>query len=51
MADTLAAKILRDHVVGGEYAPGKELALRVDQVLSARCNRHHGLLAVRGIGP
>ena len=33
MADTMAAKILRDHVVSGEYAPGKELALRVDQVL------------------
>jgi aconitate hydratase len=33
MADNVTMKIIKDHLVGGELAPGKEIALRVDQTL------------------
>lgn len=33
MADTLTARILRAHLAGGTWAPGEEVALRVDQAL------------------
>ncbi|MBI4492402.1 MAG: aconitate hydratase [Chloroflexi bacterium] len=33
MADNLATKILKEHLVGSAWAPGEEIALRVDQAL------------------
>lgn len=33
MADTMAAKILKDHAVSGKVTPGREVGIRVDQVL------------------
>ncbi|TDR54395.1 aconitase [Halomonas ventosae] len=33
MADTLSHKLIRDHLVGGEMVPGREIALRMDQAL------------------
>lgn len=34
MSDTLAAKIIRAHLVEGEMAPGQEIGLRIDQTLT-----------------
>ena len=31
--DNVTTKIIKDHLVGGEFSPGKEIALRVDQTL------------------
>jgi len=33
MTDNVTTKIIKAHLVGGELAPGKEIALRVDQTL------------------
>ncbi|MGH3148322.1 MAG: aconitase family protein, partial [Rubrobacter sp.] len=33
MADNLVAKIFKDHVEGGSFEPGEEVALRMDQTL------------------
>jgi aconitate hydratase len=33
MPDNVTTKIIKDHLVGGELAPGEEIALRVDQTL------------------
>jgi len=33
MADNLTSKIIKEHLVGGEFAPGQEIAVRVDQAL------------------
>src|SRR6185437_2219430 len=33
MAESVTVQILRQHLVRGELAPGKEIALRVDQTL------------------
>ncbi len=34
MSQTLAAKIIREHLVEGEMAPGQEIGLRIDQTLT-----------------
>ncbi len=34
MGYTLAEKILRDHLVDGEYEPGNEIGIRIDQTLT-----------------
>ncbi len=34
MSETLAAKIIRAHLVEGEMAPGQEIGLRIDQTLT-----------------
>ncbi len=34
MADNLTQKIIREHLVAGEMAPGQEIALRIDQTLT-----------------
>ena len=34
MAETLAAKILKAHLVSGRLAPGEEIGIRIDQTLT-----------------
>jgi aconitate hydratase len=33
MAETLTARLLEEHLIGGRFEPGQEIALRVDQAL------------------
>ena len=34
MSQTLAAKIIAEHLVAGEMLPGNEIGLRIDQTLT-----------------
>lgn len=47
---TIAEKIIKKHLVGGEMVPGKEIALRIDQTLTQDATGTMAYLEFEAIG-